>query len=145
MVALVRSWQDLAKILASIPMHLGKRAKIRVTGQIASICLVSRKIRDKIPSAKNPTTAVPQCKDPTPIIQLYFLFFSISINDTLSPSQIFEKLISAKINVNHCNKTTAISGSFLNPHTKEKLKNVENICQKGFLETKSFDLVRFNE
>ena len=32
MVALVRSWQDLAKILASIPMHLGKRAKIRVTG-----------------------------------------------------------------------------------------------------------------
>ena len=33
MVALVRSWQDLAKILASIPMHLGKRAKIRVTGQ----------------------------------------------------------------------------------------------------------------
>ena len=34
MVALVRSWQDLAKILASIPMHLGKRAKIRVTGRI---------------------------------------------------------------------------------------------------------------
>ena len=33
MVALVRSWQDLAKILASIPMHLGKRAKIRVTGK----------------------------------------------------------------------------------------------------------------
>ena len=33
MVALVRSWQDLAKILASIPMHLGKRAKIRVTGE----------------------------------------------------------------------------------------------------------------
>ena len=34
MVALVRSWQDLAKILASIPMHLGKRAKIRVTGLV---------------------------------------------------------------------------------------------------------------
>ena len=32
MVALVRSWQDLAKILASIPMHLGKHGKIRVTG-----------------------------------------------------------------------------------------------------------------
>ena len=33
MVALVRSWQDLAKILASIPMHLGKRAKIRVSSK----------------------------------------------------------------------------------------------------------------
>ena len=35
MVALVRSWQDLAKILASIPIHLGKRAKIRVTGLVS--------------------------------------------------------------------------------------------------------------
>ena len=34
MVALVRSWQDLAKILASIPMHLGKATKIRVTGSV---------------------------------------------------------------------------------------------------------------
>ena len=42
MVALVRSWQDLAKILASIPMHLGKRAKIRVTGQISSSAFLSR-------------------------------------------------------------------------------------------------------
>ena len=46
MVALVRSWQDLAKILASIPMHLGKRAKIRVTGfYLESQFLDSRKPR----------------------------------------------------------------------------------------------------
>ena len=42
MVALVRSWQDLAKILASIPMHLGKRAKIRVTGLLLKNSLSSR-------------------------------------------------------------------------------------------------------
>ena len=44
MVALVRSWQDLAKILASIPMHLGKRAKIRVTGELR----VPQKMKVKI-------------------------------------------------------------------------------------------------
>ena len=42
MVALVRSWQDLAKILASIPMHLGKRAKIRVTGWVQDSVNVGR-------------------------------------------------------------------------------------------------------
>ena len=41
MVALVRSWQDLAKILASIPMHLGKRAKIRVTGSLTTVELLN--------------------------------------------------------------------------------------------------------
>ena len=44
MVALVRSWQDLAKILASIPMHLGKRAKIRVTGFSQLIIIFAVKI-----------------------------------------------------------------------------------------------------
>ena len=73
MVALVRSWQDLAKILASIPMHLGKRAKIRITGLVLidihnSICIhspnlvaVSAKFSDPPPERQllgNPWTVV---------------------------------------------------------------------------------------